>query len=240
MTSSSSRAGVLALLVVSVGLLLPGIFSPVLTITGVLTKDGIAQVAPQMLDKGLSPETVNTLKGMMNPTMVAFLAATGGDLRKMIIDKLGPQLTTALQKSVTEFEVYHQTRSILGSVRELYNLGAWIPATLILLFSVIVPFTKAALVGIALFMKDVVQRQKVLNFVAAIGKWSMADVFVVALFIAYLAAMATQQPTGGVPPLVAFNATFGPGFYWFTAYCLFSLASQQYTARLARQVPSVA
>ena len=30
------------------------------------------------------------------------------------------------------------------------------------------------------------------------------------------------------------DATFGPGFYWFAAYCLFSLASQQYTARLAR------
>jgi hypothetical protein len=34
--------------------------------------------------------------------------------------------------------------------------------------------------------------------------------------------------------LMAFDATFGPGFYWFAAYCLFSLASQQYTARLAR------
>jgi len=238
MTSNSSRMGVLALLVVSVALLLPGIFAPVLTISGVLTKDGIAQVAPQMLDKGLSDETVNTLKGMLNPTMVAFLAATGGDLKKMIIDKLGPQLTTALQNSVTEVEVYHQTRSILGSVRELYKLSAWIPATLILIFSVIVPFTKAALVASAVFMKDIVQRQRVLNFVETIGKWSMADVFVVALLIAYLAAIATQQPTGGVPPLVAFNAQFGPGFYWFTGYCLFSLASQQYTARLARQAQS--
>jgi hypothetical protein len=32
---------------------------------------------------------------------------------------------------------------------------------------------------------------------------------------------------------VAFTAHFGPGFYWFAAYCLFSLASQQYTARIA-------
>ena len=76
-------------------------------------------------------------------------------------------------------------------------------------------------------------RQRVLNFVEAIAKWSMADVFVVALFITFLAAKASQTAPGSTP-LIAFHANFGPGFYWFTGYCLFSLASQQYTARLAR------
>jgi uncharacterized paraquat-inducible protein A len=72
--------------------------------------------------------------------------------------------------------------------------------------------------------------------VTFIAKWSMADVFVVAVLIAYLAAEATQTPPGeaSAVPLMAFDATFGPGFYWFAGYCLFSLASQQYTARLAR------
>ena len=61
----------------------------------------------------------------------------------------------------------------------------------------------------------------------------MADVFAVALFIAYLAATASQTPTGPEfpPAIVTFAATFGPGFYWFAAYCLFSLAAQQTTAR---------
>jgi hypothetical protein len=66
----------------------------------------------------------------------------------------------------------------------------------------------------------------------------MADVFVVALFIAYLAAQASTTPPGdanAAPPLLAFTAHFGAGFYWFAAYCLFSLASQQFTARLAAQ-----
>jgi hypothetical protein len=64
----------------------------------------------------------------------------------------------------------------------------------------------------------------------------MADVFVVALFIAYLAAQASATPTQGpnaAPPLLAFTAHFGAGFYWFAAYCLFSLASQQFTFRVA-------
>ena len=59
----------------------------------------------------------------------------------------------------------------------------------------------------------------------AIAKWSMADVFVVALFITYLAAQASATPTQGpnaAPPLLKFDARFGPGFYWFAAYCLVS------------------
>jgi hypothetical protein len=236
MTSTSNRLVVVALLAVSVVLLVPGLVYPVLTIRGVLTRDGVAHIAPTMLEKGLSDDTIAVLKSMMNPTIVSFLGATGGDLRKIIIEKLTPQVTAALQKGVDEVEVYTQTRSILSAVRRLYEVGSPVPATLILLFSVIVPFGKAALVAWATFVQDVAHRRRTLGFVEAIAKWSMADVFVVAIFIAYLAAKASTtapgDPTAG-PPLVAFTAHFGPGFYWFAAYCLFSLASQQYTARLA-------
>jgi hypothetical protein len=236
MTSQRNRLVVLTLLVVSVGLLLPGLFAPVLTIRGVLTREGVAHVAPMMLERGLSDETLAVLKSMMNPAIVSFLNATGGDLRKIIIERLSPQITAALQKSVSEVEIYEQTRSIIGSVRRLYEVGSPIPATLILLFSVIVPLGKAALVAWATFMADDRMRLRTLKFVEAIAKWSMADVFVVALFIAYLAAQASQTAASdpnAAPPLIAFTAHFGSGFYWFTAYCLFSLASQQYTRRLA-------
>jgi uncharacterized membrane protein YesL len=56
-------------------------------------------------------------------------------------------------------------------------------------------------------------------------------VFVVALFITYLAAEATQSSNSGTASLVSFTATFGPGFYWFLSYCLFSLATQQFISR---------
>lgn len=233
MNRMSSRVVVLGLLVTSIALLLPGIFAPVITIRGVLTRDGITQVAPMMLEKGLNEDTVATLKSMMNPQMVAMVQVMGGDLRKMLIDKLSPQLTASLQKNVPEVEVYQQTRSIVSSVQRLYEVGSPIPATLILLFSVIVPVTKAALVAWAFFLASGVNRQRMLRFVEMIAKWSMADVFVVALFIAYLAAQASQTPMEGGPPLVAFTAHFEPGFYWFAAYCLFSLASQQFTYRVA-------
>jgi Paraquat-inducible protein A len=237
MPANPNRLVVLALLACSIGLLIPGLFAPVLTIRGVLTREGIAQVAPMMLEKGLDDEAVAMLKTMMNPAVVAFVEATGGDIRKVIIEKLGPQLTASLQTSVGDLEVYEQTRSIAGSVRRLYEVGSPVPATLILLFSVIVPFGKAALVAWAMFMTSVPARRRTLAFVEAIAKWSMADVFVVALFITYLAAQASAAPSGGPdapPALIAFTADFGAGFYWFATYCLFSLASQQFTYRLAR------
>src|SRR4029450_8004016 len=140
MPRQSPRLIVLALLVCSIALLIPGLFAPVLTIRGVLTREGIAQVAPTMLERGLSDETVKVLESMMNPTALGFLKMTGGDVRKVIIQKLAPQISAALQKNMAEVEVYEQTRSILGSMRRLYEVGSPVPATLILLFSVIVPF----------------------------------------------------------------------------------------------------
>ncbi len=230
----SARLAVFGLLAVSLALLIPGLLAPVLTIRGVLTRDGIAHMAPMMLERGLDDDTVNTLKSLLNPSMVSMVEALGGDVRKMLIDKLTPQLTAALQANVGEVEVYQQTRSIVSSIQRLYEVGSPIPATLILLFSVIVPLAKGAMVAAAMFVGEAARR-RTLAVVELIAKWSMADVFVVALFIAYLAAQASQtaanDPNAG-PALVAFTADFGPGFYWFAAYCLFSLATQQLTARV--------
>ncbi len=236
MTPRSPRLVVLVMLVVSLGLLIPGLLAPVLTIRGVMTREGIAQIAPVMLQKGLSDETMGVLKSVMNPAIVAFVERTGGDLRKSVLDKITPQITASLQKDMGEVEVYEQTRSIVGSVRRLYEVGSPVPATLILLFSVIVPLFKAGLMAWAVFRAGDRQRQRTLAFVETIAKWSMADVFVVALFIAFLAAQASATPSqgpGATPALIAFSAHFGAGFYWFAAYCVFSIASQQITARLA-------
>jgi hypothetical protein len=44
----------------------------------------------------------------------------------------------------------------------------------------------------------------------------MADVFAVAVMIAYLAAQASQSvPNRPSSAIVAFNASFGSGFFWF-------------------------
>jgi hypothetical protein len=238
MSATPGRLAATVLLVVSLLLLMPGLVLPVLSIRGVLTREGVASMAPLLIDRGLNADSMKVLESMLNPAVVGFVKATGGDIRKTLIERLTPQIVKALEQS-TEVEVYEQTRSILGSVRRLYEVGSPVAATLILLFSVVVPFGKAGLVAAALSTSSAAARRRLLTFVELIGKWSMADVFVVALFIAYLAAQASQTAPGDpqAATLVSFSAHFGPGFYWFAAYCVFALASQQLTTRLLAPAP---
>jgi paraquat-inducible protein A len=229
--SRPRRLLAIAGLFVAVGLLVPGLILPVITIRGVLQPDGVAELAPKLIEQGISDESLAQLKPMINPMMLALIEASPGGLRGALVGRLGPQIAEGLRKG-GNIEIYQQTRSILGSVRHLYEVGSATAATLILLFSVIVPFAKILLVLWAASRTDAIGRERTLHFVEIIAKWSMADVFAVALFIAYLAAQATQSAPGTAnASVLAFTATFGAGFYWFAAYCVFSLALQQATAR---------
>lgn len=238
-TAHQGRWTALILLIASMGLLLPGILADVITIRGSIQPEGVAQIAPQMLDKGLSDEALGTLRTMLNPIVVRLAESSEGGLRKALLEQLTPQLVASFNKSGEPMEVYSQSRSILGSISHLFEVGSPIPALLILVFSIVVPFGKGMMVLQAAFDRNAARRTKTLRFVESIGKWSMADVFVVALFIAFLAAQASQSPTGpGLPPpIVAFTAHFGPGFYWFAAYCIVSLMTQQWTAKALAEKP---
>jgi uncharacterized paraquat-inducible protein A len=232
MTFPRRRTLALAGLAVSIVLLLPGLALPVITVRGTLDPQGVAALAPRLLEEGLSDDVVATLRFMLNPALVPMLESSPGGLKGALVTQLGAQMGQQLA-SGAPIEVYQQTRSIVGSVRHLYRVGSSTAATLILLFSIVVPFTKALLVMWALFHRDPLRRTRTLHFVELIAKWAMADVLAVSLFIAYLAAQASQTPPGPgfVPQAVLFTAEFGPGFYWFTAYCLVSLGVQQATAR---------
>jgi hypothetical protein len=216
----------------STAILIPGLLLPVITLTGTLDPDGVSALAPQLLERGLSEDAVASLRPMLNPVLLPMVDAMPGGLRGALVAQLGDQLGQQLAEG-PPIEVYQQTRSIVGSVRHLYRVGASVAATLILLFSVVVPFTKASLVMWAIWHDEGARRRRTLRFVEMIAKWSMADVFAMALIIAYLAARASQTPPGPgfVPQAVTFTASFGAGFYWFAAYCLVSLATQQATAR---------
>jgi uncharacterized paraquat-inducible protein A len=114
-------------------------------------------------------------------------------------------------------ELANETRSIIGAIKSLHESGNDFVAGLILLFSVLVPLVKAVLMVPILTAKDPARRRRLFLFVRSISKWAMADVFAIGVFIAFLAAKATSNMA----------ASLGPGFYWFTAYCLVSNASFQ-------------
>lgn len=114
-------------------------------------------------------------------------------------------------------ELFSQTRSIVQTVRSLHDSGDDFVASLILLFSVVVPFGKGILLLTVMLLRDARAKLKIFRFVGAIGKWSMADVFVVGVFVAFLAAKANSN----------LDAELETGFYYFAAYCLLSVASHQ-------------
>ncbi|MCA0376770.1 MAG: paraquat-inducible protein A [Gemmatimonadetes bacterium] len=114
-------------------------------------------------------------------------------------------------------ELSNETRSVLGAVRTLHDGGNNFVAGLILLFSVLVPITKAALLVPMLAWRHEARGYRLYTFVRAISKWSMADVFAVGMLIALLAAKGTAN----------LEAVAGRGFYFFAAYCLVSNAAFQ-------------
>jgi hypothetical protein len=229
--SPTRRRIVLLGVAISILILIPGLFLPVLTVTGRLNPTGVADLAHKILEQGMTDSAVETFRPLINPTLLPLLESGQGGLKGTLVTAIGNQLTGQL-KTGEPIEVYSQTRSIVGSVRHLYSVGSTTAATLILFFSIVVPLTKALLVTFAVLQSNPGVRRHTLFFVETIAKWSMADVFAVAVMIAYLAAQASQSPSGSPSPaIVSFNASFGSGFYWFAGYCLTSLAVQQVSAR---------
>lgn len=227
--TSGARNLALGGVAVSVLVLIPGLFLPVLTIQGRLNPSAVAELSQTLLSQGISDTAVDSIRGMISPDVLPMLEASQGGLKAMLVGSIGKEITTSLAAG-PPIEVYQQTRSIIGSVRNLYEVGSTLAATLIVVFSVVVPVTKSVLVCWAVCQHDARRRQRTLLFVEMIAKWSMADVFAVAVIIAFLAAQASQT-VGSAGALVSFRATVGPGFYWFTGYCLLSLAVQQLAAR---------
>ena len=121
-------------------------------------------------------------------------------------------ITASITAMGTTREIFRQTQSIVEAVRRLHNSGNNFVAGLILLFSIMVPVIKAGLLAVILAHPRLEVRGRIYRLVRSISKWSMADVFAVGIFIAYLAAKGTDN----------LDAVAGPGFYCFAGYCLVS------------------
>jgi len=131
--------------------------------------------------------------------------------------------------------IFYQSKSILDVVHILIKTGKYdsmLVGSLILLFSVIFPITKLICTKIYLLGNEKVRANKFLKWFAfKSGKWSMADVMVVAIFMAYVGfkgILDSQMQTLNVKTTslatVATNETsLQPGVVLFVSYVLFGL-----------------
>jgi len=194
--SMQRRLLVLLLIVVSVALLYPGVTQPVMTLTGTLEKSMVAELGIDMVaGEDADPQTRQMLS--MFSSFLGF-------------DKMEGQITA-----------YQTTRSIWGTVNELATTGNLPVAFLIVFFSVIIPLLKLCLQATALVLPKSQWRAPLWWLNARLSKWSMADVFVMAMLVAYMAGSASGQ----MGDMLTMSSELEVGFYYFLAYCVFSIAA---------------
>jgi hypothetical protein len=187
---------VMLLIVVALGLLYPGITQPVLTLTGTVEKSKIAELGIEMI----AGEGADAQTRQMLTAISSFLG----------FDQIQGQL-----------QAYNNTRSVWGTVEELSRSGNLPVAFLIVFFSLVIPVFKLLIQSCSLFVEQAGLRNALLIMNAALSKWSMSDVFVMGLLVAFMAGSASGQ----MGDMLTMYATLEPGFYYFLAYCLFSIAA---------------
>ncbi|MGO3422381.1 MAG: paraquat-inducible protein A [Pseudoalteromonas distincta] len=179
--------------VVALCLLFPGITKPVLTIEGNIDKSKLAQAGIEMLAEEGDGRTRSMLM--------------------MFSNMLG------LDKLEGEISAYNKTQSILGTVKELASNNNLFVGALVGLFSIVIPSLKLLLQLLYCCLPLNGLKQKLGLVICALSKWSMVDVFVIALIVTYLAGNAH----GKSGELLVMNAQFGEGFWYFSAYCIFAI-----------------
>jgi uncharacterized paraquat-inducible protein A len=106
-----------------------------------------------------------------------------------------------------------ESKGVIGSIVKLWETGDIVVAMVILLFSVVVPVLKVlSLLIVSIFMESRFAHG-IIKFFKMIGKWSMVDVFVVAVFLVYLTANK-----GDIS-----RAEVEMGLYFFLAYVIVSM-----------------
>ena len=186
----------LLFIAIALCLLYPGVTQPVLTLSGTIEKSELAQLGIEMI----SGDDADAQSRQMLMMISSFLG----------LDQIEGQL-----------QAYSSTRSMWGTVEELARSGNVLVAVLIVFFSLVIPVFKLLLQAASLFVSSPHTSKGLMWWNAVLSKWSMSDVFVMGLLVAFMAGKASDQ----VGDLLTMSAALEPGFYYFLAYCLFSIAA---------------
>ena len=207
---------VLVITIISLALLIPGVTLPMLTLTGTIDK-------AEMTDTGIDIIVDSIVEKAMKRGKDKSEKVERGKAERMIGIMTG---MLGLDDLKGEIKAYSKTRSIAGTVKELFRSGNGFVGFLVMLFSVVIPITKILLMLLAACFRNSKNSAKALLISSVISKWSMADVLVIAIIVAFMAANASNM--GG---LLDMDARFEPGFYFFLGYCTFSILSMQVITR---------
>ncbi len=124
---------------------------------------------------------------------------------------------------VSKFWIFHEAISVVGGIITLFQEGEYFLFAVLTLFTLVFPAAKLGLLALIWLErdKDLSRMQRLHHRVAVLGKWSMLDVFVVAILIVTMKAAGLAK------------LEIGLGLYLFT----FSVvATQVASAWIDRQL----
>ncbi|WP_051205539.1 paraquat-inducible protein A [Salinimicrobium xinjiangense] len=132
--------------------------------------------------------------------------------------------------------IFFQSKSILQVIGILFDTGkldSFFVGLLILVFSIVFPLAKLLSTQIYLAGGAKLRKNKILRFFTfKSGKWSMADVYVIAIFMAYIGFQGIldnqlsnlDMETETLVSISTNKTSLQPGFIIFIAFVLFSLS----------------
>lgn len=175
-------------------------------------------------------------------TLICFCLLGAGLLLPMIeIDARIEEMSFTLlgeKVSFTDQVLYYKSKSILEVVRLMLQQGKMdvlAVGFLVLLFSVLFPIAKL-LSSLAFIYRPASQKSRFIRFmVFRTGKWSMADVMVVAIFMSYIgfSGILSEQLnqleglTSKIDILTTNKSSLQTGFFLFTSFAIMSLLVSQ-------------
>ncbi len=166
-----------------------------------------------------------------------FLLILGVSMPMIDIDARLNSFAFNLLGQPIEFEeqvIYYQSKSIVEVTKTLWQGGSWdlkLVGVLVLMFSIVFPFFKLILSGLYIITDKIRNSGFAKGVIFHLGKWSMADVFVVAIFMAYIGFYGIisaqlngiSRNEGGFAVETINYSRLAPGAFFFTAYTILSI-----------------
>lgn len=137
----------------------------------------------------------------------------------LVIGLLTPIFSLVVSQDVPVLKqvvLKQDSKGVLSTIAALFTANQIFVGVLLLIFSVVTPTLKTVLTFLVLSGRD--RTGAIAKFVKTVGKWSMADVFVVALLLAIFSL--------GGDGLT--DARLGIGLYFFAGYVILSLLAPQF------------
>lgn len=125
---------------------------------------------------------------------------------------------------VTKFWLFNDAISVVGGIITLFHEGEYFLFVILTLFTLVFPCAKLGLLAVIWLERDhdLARVRRLHRAVEQLGKWSMLDVFVVAILIVAMKSAAVAE------------LHIGPGLYLFTFSVIATQLASSFVAKLLK------